>query len=128
MAIVIYDITYQACILEKDNAILPLSREHFNGYLLIHSMMSKPSRQIRHFNYKFRDTDCMQTQMCALPQPLPTYKSPMLTNCYVIIPASVIMFCKLLICFDKYLLKCSKRALSVDTENGEYAQNNCKKS
>ena len=58
-AIVIKDVTYPTCILEKDNAILPLSRENFNGYLLLNSMMSKLSRQNRHFNYKFRNTQCI---------------------------------------------------------------------
>ena len=58
-AIVIEDATYPVCILEKYNNILPLSRDDFNGYLLMHSLISWLGRQNRLFNYKFRDTDCM---------------------------------------------------------------------
>ena len=58
-AIAIEDVNYPTCILEKDNNILPLSRDDFIKYLLMHSTILKLVRQNRHINYKFRDTDCM---------------------------------------------------------------------
>ena len=66
-AIVVKDVTYPTCILEKGEKIVPLHNDKFNEYLLMHAMLSKLSRQNRIFNYQFRDTDCAQNNTCTFP-------------------------------------------------------------